>query len=529
MFLLILLYILNTTILCASLLDHIQEQSVVASPLILLFSNSGWSQMTVNFLRQLEDVGVACDHILVYGWDNATCHEVDSFMGPGNCYSMDWSLQRDEIRILSSSLTSKFSLRAESWGTTHYMDMINSRLHVVRYLLDHVPGLDVWLMDTDAALYQNPLFYWPLRAHPRRDVWFQEEYPGKSATQRQINGGCYLLRSNSRTLDLIERSIEMMSRLKLPDQDAIQLVLERHPRVVRDWGFFPLEDFPNGFYWFYRGSEFHHSNVGVGFYHPAAMPVYIHANWITGYRGKVQRLRMLGKWLMIHQDNDDIGEDDCDVSLDLRYDLNLSTVVQTWRTATLLVDRSRLCAPAYYRCGHFRSFEWCSTDTLFAPWVTDYALDLPSETKRTLLRIKDSLISDETRNDVWIYSDVVRNDIERAWIHLGHNTDDGDSRHGYYCVKLNRVTFRESQEKIPRKFNRPTYVLWEGGTTFLDRQERMMVHKHFGKSSSSSSSQRIVYAWETLWFGMQKLGDHHDLPRLVINYVCEHAVKIMEF
>lgn len=164
-----------------------------------------------------------------------------------------------------------------------YFELIGHRLAYVARLA-RAPGAytGLFVLDSDIMLYRN------VAARAERmgaDFVFQREQP--CAEAHCVNGGVYWLRTRDQNvLSVLDRALELMRTLRLPDQDALQLALAAQPRVA----YLPADTHPNGFV--------HAAATLVGDGLRAARVHLVHANWCADKTDQLRRLAAgRGEWL----------------------------------------------------------------------------------------------------------------------------------------------------------------------------------------------------------------------------------------
>ncbi len=115
-----------------------------------------------------------------------------------------------------------------AWGSSDYFARIRQRIPVLRRLMaERIDGRGwLGLFDADVVALRNVsaridrLF----RDAAHVDMVAQQEWPCASAPLRPcINGGVWAVRRSPRGLALLERAEYLIERLRIPDQDALDI------------------------------------------------------------------------------------------------------------------------------------------------------------------------------------------------------------------------------------------------------------------------------------------------------------------
>lgn len=214
---------------------------IAGAVVLILFSDSAWMPSTETLMREWRR-WQPTGRILLHLW-----LENNGALLPRACASAGV-----ECRILGPQ-------------TTHF-DKLGARMPAI---LDEVRRTDVdedlVVLDSDVVLRRNVAAWMP-RLEPNKSLVFQQERPCQTAPKRLcVNGGVWWARRSPETTMLLTQTLELMHRLRLPDQDALQIVAARNARSV---GFLPPDRYPNGFVYF-------HELGGQTAWH------LFHANWLS--------------------------------------------------------------------------------------------------------------------------------------------------------------------------------------------------------------------------------------------------------
>lgn len=177
-----------------------------------------------------------------------------------------WSVREAPLPSLCSEAGVECRLLAERRQS--FLERIGERLPTILSELRHGRALDILVLDSDVVLQRNAGVWIP-HLRPGRPLVFQQEWPCQTAPhQLCVNGGVWWAQRSNATVALLEEAVGLMRRLRVPDQDALQIVAARHAHKI---GFLPLDRYPNG----YAFLQPHLSLVRrAGSLH------LIHANWL---------------------------------------------------------------------------------------------------------------------------------------------------------------------------------------------------------------------------------------------------------
>lgn len=205
---------------------------------IFLFSDSAWLGATRQLAERLLAFG-ACVELTVWAAEWRVANG-----------TLSWCKAERGCRFTRRSETSGWNA-ASRWGSDSYFATINQRLLIVNATLadldrrlSHVRMFGI--LDSDIVLYRNPLRRAERLFDAKQAVAFifQQEWPCATHPHYAcVNGGAWLARNEPRTRRLLGDAISLMRRLSLPDQDAWQLIAQRH---VHEFDFWPRHTHPNG-------------------------------------------------------------------------------------------------------------------------------------------------------------------------------------------------------------------------------------------------------------------------------------------
>jgi hypothetical protein len=214
---------------------------------VFLFSDDAWLGATRKLTRQLLHFG-ACVELThwVQCRANATTATDTAWCTSERC-------RRTPVCDWDSVGATDGGGGASAWGARRYFSKINQRLAIINATMrsaasryDTVPLFGA--LDSDIALYRDPF------RRAARDlssglagapaIVFQQEWLCHTApAQPCVNGGAWLARNGPSALQLLDDALGLMQRLSLPDQEAWQIVVERHHTRALFW---PLRTHPSG-------------------------------------------------------------------------------------------------------------------------------------------------------------------------------------------------------------------------------------------------------------------------------------------
>lgn len=172
-----------------------------------------------------------------------------------------------------------------AWGTAAYFTMIRPRLSTVHSLLVSLPyshERGIMLLDADVVVQRN-VEAWIARHYARRwpnaHLFVQQEWPCQTYPHRLcVNGGVWWVRRTAIGQRLLWDAQQLMVHLRVPEQDALQIVANRRPDSVY---FLPRTAYANGF------TALYDSQFSV---HAAHL---VHANWLRTVECKEWSLDIL--------------------------------------------------------------------------------------------------------------------------------------------------------------------------------------------------------------------------------------------
>lgn len=162
----------------------------------------------------------------------------------------------------------------DAWGTPHYFGLIRNRLPTVLRALETLPHDNVsglLLLDSDVVLRRN-VGAWLQQTALRSgaDLVVQQEWPCPQAAHC-VNGGVWWVRRSAGGTQVLREAAALMEQLRVPDQDALQIVAARSARRVH---FLSRMHYPNG----------HVAQFDAQF--SVARAHLVHANWLRSYACK---------------------------------------------------------------------------------------------------------------------------------------------------------------------------------------------------------------------------------------------------
>lgn len=164
---------------------------------------------------------------------------------------------------------------SSGWGTPHYFELIQNRLPTVLRALESLPydtsGRGLLLLDSDIVLRRN-VGAWMHRfaARSGADFVVQQEWPCPQAPHC-VNGGVWWVRRSAGGAQVLREAAVLMEQLRVPDQDALQIVAARSARRVH---FLDRLHYPNG----------HVAQFDPQF--SVSRAHLVHANWLRSYACK---------------------------------------------------------------------------------------------------------------------------------------------------------------------------------------------------------------------------------------------------
>lgn len=164
--------------------------------IVLIFSDAVWRQPALQLERELSTPGICVEHI---------------------------------------DMPVRYFNRTVVWGAPGYFDRIRHRIPVVRRQLQQLaPIADAWLalFDADIVALRNvgAWFAHTFRTNAQVQLLVQQEWPCNTAPINLcVNGGLWAVRRSTAALALLERAEYLLERLRIPDQDALQIAANEVP------------------------------------------------------------------------------------------------------------------------------------------------------------------------------------------------------------------------------------------------------------------------------------------------------------
>lgn len=187
--------------------DTDERMNVCCLATIMIFSDAVWRQPALQLDRELRAPGVCVEHI---------------------------------------DMPARYFNRTVAWGAPGYFDRIRHRIPAVRLRLQTLltdrpqpcrpqnsqtpqqPATG-WLalFDADIVALRNvsARFTHAFASAPQTHLLVQQEWPCNSAPHALcVNGGMWVARRSARALALLERAEWLLGQLRIPDQDALQIM-----------------------------------------------------------------------------------------------------------------------------------------------------------------------------------------------------------------------------------------------------------------------------------------------------------------
>jgi len=240
----------------------------------LFFSDARWRAATESVVREW----------LALGRGRQTTRDAP------HCALVHWWDARNESEIalcaqrrVWCATLSVGATRSQPWGTARYFARIAERLPRAAALLDALPlhaARGVQLFDSDVVLWRD---IGARAAHATRNATLvvQQEWPCQSAPATLcVNGGVWWVRRSAAGRALLREAVRLMRALRVPDQDALQIVAARAARgAVHFW---PRATHANGAVALRSG--------GGAAFDPRRAHL-AHANWLRTFACKQSALR----------------------------------------------------------------------------------------------------------------------------------------------------------------------------------------------------------------------------------------------
>lgn len=157
--------------------------------------------------------------------------------------------RRNENVALQRDNGTEQSRSGSAWGSPRYFNKIDQRVQVVydalySLTLDHTKA--VLLLDSDVVLFRNIERHLGNQRVYSTPMLFQQEWPCQTAPHTLcINGGVWRATRSQEAREFLNETLMLMKTLRLPDQDALEIVASRRPSVVT---LLSRSRYPNGFF-----------------------------------------------------------------------------------------------------------------------------------------------------------------------------------------------------------------------------------------------------------------------------------------
>lgn len=159
------------------------------------------------------------------------------------------SRRNENVALQHNNNRTESSRSGSAWGSTRYFNKIDQRIHVVRdalysLTLDHTKA--VLLLDSDVVLFRNIERHLANKRVYSTPMLFQQEWPCQTAPHTLcINGGVWRATRSQEAREFLNETLTLMKTLRLPDQDALEIVASRRPGAVT---LLSRSRYPNGFF-----------------------------------------------------------------------------------------------------------------------------------------------------------------------------------------------------------------------------------------------------------------------------------------
>ena len=182
------------------------------------------------------------------------------------CTSSSMKLPLQNVTILNS----RFSKKAQSFGSKEYGEIVNSRHDCI---LKFYKQTSILFLDTDVTLFRSPLPY--LQKHDTGIPLFLED-SGPFRKKGTLNGGCMYLPQTSASVNFMNSFVKQLKREKSRnDQDVLNKYTPPRYELLNK------NLFTNG-YRFYEDRHMHPVSKNL---------VLVHHNWILGDSNKWNRAK----------------------------------------------------------------------------------------------------------------------------------------------------------------------------------------------------------------------------------------------
>lgn len=177
---------------------------------------------------------------------------------------LERELRAPTVCVEHTDMPGRYFNQTVVWGAPGYFDRIRHRIPAMRLRLQHELLADQtvdkskqtsgneaagWLalFDADIAVLRNvsARFTRTFASAPQAQLLVQQEWPCSSAPHTLcVNGGLWAVRRSAHGLALLLRAERFLERLRIPDQDALQIVASESRDAVL---FLDRERYANGY------------------------------------------------------------------------------------------------------------------------------------------------------------------------------------------------------------------------------------------------------------------------------------------
>ncbi|KAJ8047272.1 UDP-D-xylose:L-fucose alpha-1,3-D-xylosyltransferase 3 [Holothuria leucospilota] len=239
----------------------------LASPVLLTTTNYGFLDLVLNLLHSIERLSMQLTILVI-------CEDKTAYV---------------ELLKRQSNFSVKFHLtlthlqesvaKAVDYKSQPYISIVQKRVSYVELLLQR--GLDVFFVDSDVVLLENPLEYF---IDDKYDVFVQSD----TANKDNLCAGFFYLRANDKT----ERFVRTWRHDLVKDPRGSQFTFNRQLRMFRPKmkvKVLPMDRFMSGQVFL---------KLEKPWFESSPLPVEVHANFMIGRGEKADMLKKHELWFV---------------------------------------------------------------------------------------------------------------------------------------------------------------------------------------------------------------------------------------
>ena len=248
----------------------------------LLYTNEGASDMCLNCIYSLKNVGVKDDNILLYAADEVSYEKL-------NLYGLN-------VKLIEGATFNKY----QDWNTTGFHRVVH---HKIKSIIDALKkGNNIFYLDTDIVVFKNPMEFVSDGPNSESfDIMIQDD-SDMQGRWHSLCTGVVFIRSNEKTLKFYDECMKLHAKnikdgKSTGDQASFNETYANKNRIegLEDLklAVLPMEWFPNG-------QAYFDNHIGE------TEKYLVHNNYISGVSSKIQRFKEHQMWNLDKEDFNEI-------------------------------------------------------------------------------------------------------------------------------------------------------------------------------------------------------------------------------